>query len=171
MKKTIWFLLVMILLGMNILPAQQYRPVDNASSIKVTIRNFGMAIDGKLSGLNGEIRFNPADLKNSSFTVTIDANTINTGIDVRDSMLKTHEYLDAGNAGSISFLSKQITQPGKTGPYMMKGTLTIKGISKDIYFPFTAVIKNDGMLFTGNMRINRLDFKIATGSTVAKKVS
>jgi polyisoprenoid-binding protein YceI len=116
--------------------------------------------------LEGEIHFNPADLKTSYFSVSIDANTINTGIDVRDSALLTDEYLAARSFPRISFVSRQISQPNKTGPFIVKGTLTLKGINKEVSFPFTAVPKNDGMLFTGEFRINRLDFKIAPGSTV-----
>lgn len=159
-------LLILFVLAVHILSAQTYYPVDKASSVKVTIKNFGMGIDGKLSGLEGEIHFNPADLKTSSFSVSIDANTINTDIDVRDSDLRTDEYLAAKRFPRISFLSKLISQPNKTGPFIVKGTLTIKGISKEISFPFTAVPKDDGMVFTGEMRINRLDFQIAPKSTV-----
>ena len=61
MKKQVIFLLLMIM-GGKMLPAQLYSPVDKASSIKVTIKNVGMAIDGTLTGLEGEIKFNPADL-------------------------------------------------------------------------------------------------------------
>lgn len=144
--------------------AQVYRPVDKGSSVKLTIKNDGMATDGTLTGLEGNIKFNPADLKNSSFSITIDGNTINTGIDIRDNAVKGEEYLDAKKFPAISFVSKQITQINKTAPFTVKGTLTIKGISKEISFPFTAVQKEDGMLFTGEMRINRLDFRIGVGS-------
>ena len=148
------------------LPAQLYSPVDKASSIKVTIKNVGMAIDGTLTGLEGEIKFNPADLKNAFFSVSVDANTINTDIDIRDSALRGEAYLNAKNFPKISFLSKQITRVNKAGPYTVKGTLTIKGISKETSLNFTAVPKNDGILFTGEMRVNRHDFRIGVGSLV-----
>jgi polyisoprenoid-binding protein YceI len=166
MKKLYILLMMIVIAGTTILSAQNYYPVDNASYIKVTIKNFGMGIDGRLTGLEGEIHFNPADLKSSSFSVSVDANTINTEIAVRDSALRGEEYLNAKLFPRISFLSKLITQPNKAGPFMVKGTLTIKGISKEITFPFTAVPKNDGMLFSGEMKINRHDFKIALSSTV-----
>jgi len=164
-KKNFLFLIVFIL-GANGIAAQTYSPVDKASTVKVIIKNLGMGIDGKLSGLEGEIHFNPADLKIASFSVSIDANTISTGIDVRDSALLTDEYLAARSFPRISFVSRQIGQPNKAGPFIVKGVLTLKGISKEISFPFTAVPQNDGMLFTGEFRINRLDFKIAPASTV-----
>jgi polyisoprenoid-binding protein YceI len=150
----------------NILYAQVYTPVDNRSSIKVTIKNAGMEVEGKLSGLEGNIHFNPADLKNASFSMSVDASTIHTGIDVRDEALQTHEYLDAKKFPKISFVSKQFIQTKDPNIYSVKGTLTIKGISNEITFPFTAVPKNEGMLFTGEFKVNRLNYKIGVGSVV-----
>ncbi len=146
------------------LTAQLYRPVDKESSVKIIIKNDGMATDGTLTGLEGNIQFNSADLKNASFAITLYANTINTGIDVRDNAIKGEEYLDTKKFPAISFVSRQVTQINKAAPFTVKGTLTIKGISKEISFPFTAVQKEDGILFTGEMRINRLDFKIGVSS-------
>lgn len=167
MKRVISFFLALFFLSfVNMLYGQNYRVLDNASSIKVSIKNAGMDIDGKLTGLEGEIHFNPADLKGSSFSVSIDANTINTGIDVRDENLRGDEYLDTKKFPRISFISKQVTALSKPNAYSMKGTITIKGISKEIVFPFTAVPKNDGLLFAGECKVNRIDFKIGVGSLV-----
>ncbi|MES2330600.1 MAG: YceI family protein [Bacteroidota bacterium] len=165
-KANIVFLSFFILVCSNILYGQHYQLVENASSVKISVRNAGMEIEGKLTGLDGEIFFNQADLKSSSFSVSVDANTINTGIDVRDKNLRGDEYLDTKKFPRISFVSKQIIAGNKPNTYSVKGTITIKGISKDIMFPFTAVAKNDGLLFTGEFKVYRLDFKIGVGSLV-----
>ncbi len=146
--------------------AQTLHPVDALSSVKITIKNFGMAIDGIVSGLEGDILFTAADIKNSRFAVTLDVRTINTDIAIRDSALQTAEYLDTKRFPRISFISKQIVSAGKPDAFLAKGLLTIKGISKEISFPFTVLPKDDGLFFIGEMKINRLDFKIAVGSTV-----
>lgn len=148
----------------GLIMAQSYQPVDKSSSVKVVVKNSGMDVDGRLTGLDGSIHFNPADLKGSSFSVSVDANTINTGIDIRDENIRGEEYLDTKKNPRITFVSKQITQNG--AKYFVKGTLTIKGISKDVTIPFTTVAKTDGMLFTGECRLNRMDFKIGVGSVV-----
>ena len=150
----------------SILTAQNYRPVDNASSVKFIIQNFGMATDGKFSGLQGDIKFNPTDLKGSSFTMSIDANTINTDIDVRDSALRTTAYLDTKMFPRINFNSKQITTAGKADMFFVKGIITIKEISKEISFPFKLINKDEGILLSGDFKISRRDFKIGIGSLV-----
>jgi polyisoprenoid-binding protein YceI len=167
MKRVISFLLVLFFLpGGHMLYSQGYRLIDNASSVKVSVKNAGMEIEGKLTGLEGDIYFNPVDLKGSSFSVSIDANTINTGIDVRDDNLRGDEYLDTKKFPRLSFVSKQIIALNKPNTYSMKGIITIKGISKEIVFPFTAIPKSDGLIFTGGIKINRIDFRIGVGSLV-----
>jgi polyisoprenoid-binding protein YceI len=109
MKRVPFFAALFFLLCGNMLYGQNYRVVDNASSVKVSIKNAGMEIDGKLTGLEGDIHFNPADLKGSSFSVSIDANTINTGIDVRDENLRGDEYLDTKNfPGSVLYQNRSL---------------------------------------------------------------
>ncbi len=146
--------------------AQQYIPDTEASIVKFVIKNVGMDTEGSFSGLEGNIRFNPADLKNALFEVSVQAGSIKTGIDIRDQNLLSTEYLDAQKYPLISFLSQSITATDKSGRYLMKGSFTIKGISKTISFPFQIIEKNEGLLFTGECRLKRTDFKIAPTSVV-----
>jgi polyisoprenoid-binding protein YceI len=46
----------------------------------------------------------------------------------------------------------------------MFGTITIKGVSKEIRFPFTQKPKNGGYLFEGEFKLNRLDFGVGEKS-------
>jgi polyisoprenoid-binding protein YceI len=146
--------------------AQRYRPVDAASSVKVVIKNLGMATDGKLTGLSGSIVFNTADLKTSKFDVSVDARTINTDIPLRDSVLKGKNYLETDVNPTITLVSKQITQPNPGGPFQCKAVLHMKGIAKEIVLPFSVQAEKEGLRFTGSFTINRRDFKIAPGSDV-----
>src|SRR5258706_2866044 len=133
--------------------AQSYKPVDNKSEIKFTIKNFGINTGGSLSGLKGTINFNPSNLAASSFNVSVDVNTINTGVDMRDDHLKKEEYFNTAKYPTINFVSTGIT--GDQNGYTVTGRLTIKDVTKNISFPFTAASQNDGMLFSGNFSINR----------------
>lgn len=165
-KQTIIFLSIVFSFGGNRVAAQIYYPVNDGSVVRFIIRNVGMETEGKMSGLDGEISFNPADLKNSFFSISIDANTIDTDIPVRDSSLKTKEYLNTRQFPKILFISRQIIPGNKAGMYFVKGALTIKGISKDIHFPFSVTPEKEGIQLTGAFRLNRLDYQIGTGSVV-----
>lgn len=162
--KTIIFLTA--LLFSYTVSAQNYQPVDKGSSIKFIIKNAGMDVDGKFTGLEGSIRFNPLDLKGSSFSVSIDASTVNTDIDVRDNNLREAEYLGVKQFPRISIVSRQITRNAGNGELLVKATLTLKGISREIIFPFRVTTTEEGILLKGSFRINRNDFKIGAGSIV-----
>ena len=156
--------LVLFIAGILSLNAQQYKPVDDKSEVKFTVKNFGLNTSGTLSSLKGIIQFNPSNLSSASFNVSVDVNTINTGINMRDSHLKGKEYFYTEKYSNISFVSTGI-KPANDG-YIISGQLTIKGISKNISFPFTVVAQNGGVLFTGNFSINRKDFNVGGGSAV-----
>lgn len=143
---------------------QEYKLVDSKSEVSFTIKNFGINTSGTFNGLSGTINFDPSDLSSSSFNVSVEVNTINTGIDMRDNHLKKEDYFNADKCPKINFASSNI----KTGDkdYIITGQLTIKGTTKTISFPFTAIKKDNGTLFTGNFSINRKDFNVGGGSAV-----
>ena len=158
-------LVILIFLpGAFCISAQSLKPVNDASEIKFTIKNFGLNVTGKFSGLSGTMQFNPSNLSASAFNVSVDANTVNTGVDMRDNHLKKEEYFDVSKYPTINFVSTSIT--GDQNGYTLSGRLTIKGITKEISFPFTATHQNDGTVFTGNFSINRKDFNVGGGSAV-----
>ena len=66
-------------------------------------------MNGLLSGLDGKIQFDPLNLNVSSFDVSLDANTINTGNSMRDSHLRNDSYFDVKNYPRIHFISTKVT--------------------------------------------------------------
>jgi polyisoprenoid-binding protein YceI len=145
----------------------QYKPVDNGSSIQFTIKNFGINTGGSFSGLQGNIKFDINHLADASFNISIDANTINTGNDMRDDHLREDTYFDVKNYQRILFVSTKVFPSNKEGVLFIFGKLTIKNQTKDISFPFTATPTGNGYLFKGTFDINRKDFGIGGTSTIS----
>src|SRR5689334_7577370 len=81
------------------------KPVDTDGSVTFTTKNFGVNTKGEFKGLKGTIRWDSANLANSSFNVSVDVNTINTGIDMRDNDLKKETYFNAEKYPTINFVS------------------------------------------------------------------
>ncbi len=150
---------------LSLLPAAQtYHVTDEGSSVKFTIKNFGVGVDGSFRGLKGQIVFTPDHPGASNVQVSVDASTINTGIGSRDRHLKKEDYFDVTQFPELSFVSSTIS--GKAGAFEVQGKLTIKGTSKQISFPFTATAINGGYRFSGQFKINRRDFKVGGSSWV-----
>jgi len=148
------------------LQAQTLVPVDAASSVKFTIKNFGLKVDGSMKGLQGKIIFNPASLATASFNVSVDAATINTNNGSRDNHLKKEEYFDVAKHPGVQFISTRIVATNNPAIFKMEGNITIKGVTKLVNFPFTVVEKPGGHSFSGEFTINRRDFKVGGNSLV-----
>ena len=151
--------------------AQSLSPVDSASSIIFKIKNLGFNTTGSFSGLAGTITYLPDNPDGCSFDVHIDAKTVNTGVEMRDDHLRSEDYFDVKNYPQIRFVSVKVTGTKKNGTLFVSGKLTMKGITKDITFPFTAQPVQDGYLFNGEFKINRRDFKVGGGSTVSDNLT
>ena len=146
----------------------QYKPVDQGSSIKFKVKNFGFNSSGIFSGLSGTIDFDPERPEESKFDVSIDANSVNTDNESRDNHLREETYFDVKNYPKIRFVSSKIT--GKGGNFSVTGNLTIKKKTKEISFPFTITQEKDGYLFKGDFEINRKEFGIGGTSTISDNV-
>ena len=168
--KRIYWLAAAIVLSVGSF-AQALVPVDEGTPVRFKIKNLGFNVTGNFSGLEGTIHFDPAKPTASSFDVSIDANTVNTGIDLRDSHLRKEDYFDVKNHPRIRFVSAKVTNSTRSGTYFLYGNLNIKGTTKEVSFPFTATPNENGYLFEGEFKINRRDFKVGGGSTIGDNLT
>ena len=136
------------------------KPVDNDGAVTFVIKNFGLNTNGSFKGLKGAINWDPSNPSASLFDVTIDASTINTGIDMRDKDLQKEAYFDVEKYPTIHFVSTKVSTGNVTG------NLTIKNVTKQISFPFTVKNSVNGYLFEGSFTINREDFGVGGNSMV-----
>jgi len=116
--------------------------------------------------LRGTIKFDPGYPEQAFFNVSVDAGTVNTNIGARDNHLRKETYFNVQKYPRISFVSTKVGNTTKAGILYITGNITIKGISKEISFPFTATEEHDGYLFAGEFKINRIDFKVGGNSLV-----
>jgi polyisoprenoid-binding protein YceI len=141
--------------------AQTLIPSAQESSASFTIRNFGLNVDGVVSGFTGVIIFDTAHLQESIFDVMLESKSIDTGIALRDTHLKKKEFLDADHYPYIHFISKKITNTDQRNRYYLMGNLTLKGTTKEVGFFFTAVASANGVtVFEGDWEINRRDYNV-----------
>jgi polyisoprenoid-binding protein YceI len=134
------------------------KPVDADDAVTFTIKNFGINTNGSFKGLKVSIQWDAANPSNSSFNVSVDANTINTGIDMRDNDLRRENYFNVEKYPTINFVSTAVSATNVTG------NLTIKGITKQINIPYTVKPSGNGYLFEGNFSLNRRDFNVGGSS-------
>jgi polyisoprenoid-binding protein YceI len=167
MKKIVLLLMMVCLAAIS---KAQYKPVEQGSSLKFTIKNLGFGVDGAFSGFEGNINFDPQNVTSSSFDVTINASTVNTDNNLRDEHLRGENYFDVKDYPKIKLVSTKIGALNKNGTYQLNSELTMKGKTKPVSFLFSATPTADGYVFKGSFKINRKDFGIGGTSTIADEL-
>lgn len=154
MKYTWISLLLCAILGVG------YAQSDKPIPVQFNIRNFGVTVVGTLGELKGEIKFDPQHPEQAYFNVTVDVNSIDTGIDLRDKHLKKEEYFDIKNYQVIWFISSKISRGDAPNTWRVTGKLLIKNITKEISFPFYASQEEGADFLNGEFVINRRNFGV-----------
>lgn len=157
MKKLILFFLCILFIKSY---AQNELKVKSAS-INFAIKNAGINVNGKFTGFEAQINFNPADISSAKIEAKIDVNSINTGINARDKHLKKEEYFDVEKYSKIAFTLIEIIE-GKDNIFNATGELVIKNTKKKVTLPFSYINKT----FKGNFTINRKDFGVGGNSWI-----
>lgn len=80
---------------------------------------------------DGTLNWNAEDPSKSSVNVTINADSIDSGVNVFDGHLKGENFFDTARYPEIKFASTGIEQTGPTTG-TMTGDLTIKGVTKPV---------------------------------------
>jgi polyisoprenoid-binding protein YceI len=157
MKKLLTLLLCISWFVSN---SQSYTPADAGSKVKFVIKNFGINTGGSFEGLSGSINFDPNNPTTASFNVSVETKTVDTDIEARDNHLRRAEYFDAEKYPKLTFTSTRVTKTNSAEHLYMFGNITIKGVTKEIKFPFKATAKDGGYLFEGSFKLNRRDFGV-----------
>ena len=135
--------------------------------------NFGVThmtineIDGTFSTVEAKMTAAKDDLSDAQITLSADVSSINTGNEQRNNHLKSADFFNAAQFGTLTFKSTSFTKTAdKT--YALTGDLTMHGVTKPVTlkvtFNGTTVGMNKktvaGFKITGV--IKRMDFGIGT---------
>ncbi len=161
MKKVI-IILVFFLSGINFSFSQTQWKVTKAS-VDFKIKNAGLTVDGSFEGLNAIIKFDAINYSKGGIEASVDVNTINTGIDMRNAHLKKEEYFNAASFPKIIIKSTSFIKDKNDG-FNGLFKLTIKGTTKDVVIPFTYVESGNGAVFKASFKLNRRDYNVGGNS-------
>jgi polyisoprenoid-binding protein YceI len=157
MMKKIYITVILILLVTS--SFAQVKTTVTQSTISFKIKNLGINTSGSFNGLQANIKFKPQDLTGSIIEASVDAGSINTDNDTRDSHLKGADYFDVAVYPKITL--KSVSFKHKTGGnYTGNFNVTIKDKTKLVEVPFTYTETGNAAVFSGSFKVNRSDFGI-----------
>lgn len=135
------------------------------TEVSFQVRHYVSKVRGRFNDFEGAIQIDQAKPENSSVAFTIKAASIDTADAKRDGHLRSADFFDVEKFPEITFQSSRVTPAGKD-KYNVEGTLTMRGVSKQIQLPvtFLGFMKdaggNDRAGFELTTTLNRKDYGI-----------
>ena len=141
----------------------------NHSAAQFSVRHLGVStVRGAFTKVTGSAKHDPADPSKDSLEANIDANSVDTRVEMRDNDLRSEHFLEVKKYPTITFHSKQTKVPGP-GKLLITGDLTIHGITKEVVLDVdgpSAPIKdpwgNQRIGASATTKIKRQDFEMSS---------
>lgn len=134
-----------------------------------SVRHFFTPVRGEFKTVSGTIALDQANLNASQVSVEIDAASINTNNDRRDTHLKTDDFFAVEKNPKITFVSKSIAVKDNKGT--MTGDLTMRGVTKPVTLDVEVLgigKQGPGTIagFNATGKVNRKDYGILWNKTL-----
>jgi polyisoprenoid-binding protein YceI len=144
--------------------ATVWSTVAASSSIEFIGTLAGGDFTGRFQRFVAGIAFDPADLAGSRFRVEIDTGSASTADADRDVALAGNDFFAASRWPRATYEASQFAATGP-GQYQARGTLTIRGIARDVpvTFAFNPAADGRSAILSGRASVRRLDFGIGQG--------
>jgi polyisoprenoid-binding protein YceI len=101
------------------------------SNVEFVARHLLSKVRGRFSGFSGTLTIADQPTE-SSAEVTIDAGSITTGTDDRDTHLRSADFLDVERYPTLSFRSTAVRAGDEPGRYLVDGDLTIRDVTRPV---------------------------------------
>jgi polyisoprenoid-binding protein YceI len=113
-----------------------------------------------------QVQVTGSDLFTAALDVSVDVASIDTNNEQRDQHLRAGDFFDVENHPKLTFQAASLKPGAGEGAYVLTGTLTIKGVSKEVTFDveFGGLGRdpwgNEKAGFSFSGAINRTDFHL-----------
>jgi polyisoprenoid-binding protein YceI len=138
------------------------------SSIAYKISHLGITnFYGRFNKCEGSFTFDPANPSSATFSVTIDADSIDSNNSQRDGHLKSPDFFNTKQFPTITFKSKSVEKSGDA--FTITGDMTLLGVTKPVTAKFTWGGEATGEKFghragcEASFTFNRSDFGMKYG--------
>jgi polyisoprenoid-binding protein YceI len=132
------------------------------SSVGFVCKHVLSKVRGMFPMPSGTVTLDEATPANSRVNATIDASSITTGVEERDTHLKSADFFNVAEYPTITFVSTSVTKSSATS-YSATGNLNMHGVTKPVTLAFTpsAPFEHAGGIRRGieaTTSVNRKDF-------------
>jgi polyisoprenoid-binding protein YceI len=166
-KGASFFLIALVFAASAAAQTGSWKIDPNHSSAQFSVRHLGVStVRGAFTKVNGSASYDASNPSKNSLEATIEADSIDTRVQMRDKDLRSPNFLDVQKYPTITFHSKQAKTAGD-GKMQITGDLTIHGVTKEVVLDVdgpSAPIKdpwgNQRIGASASTKINRKDFGV-----------
>jgi polyisoprenoid-binding protein YceI len=121
------------------------------------------SVRGKFGAVDGSLRLDLENPTASSGSFTVQAASLNTGVEQRDGHLRSGDFFDVETYPEITFVSTGVAARGGSD-YAVTGDMTVRGITRPVTFEveylgsFKSMAGADRAGFHATTKINREEF-------------
>ncbi len=186
MNRTIAALLTVASLNAGALAAPQTFDFKDPKGVNNVIFKLDApleAINGSASGITGTVTFDPQDPASTKGKIVITASSLHVSNPVMKEHLHGDQWLNVSQQPEITFEAKQLKNAKTSGDNTsadVSGTLTIKGVAKEVTVPIRLTylkdklsqrvpnLKGDLLVIRSNFTVKRSEFGINPGAPQEK---
>ncbi len=170
-KPLLAFAIVSLLATTATAQVQTWNIDPNHTAAQFSVRHLGIStVRGAFTKVTGTVQYDPANPVKTVIDASIDANSIDTRVEMRDNDLRSEHFFNVAKFPALTFKSKKVEAAG-TGKLKVTGDLTIKGVTKeavlDVDVPGASIKDpwgNQRMGTSASTKINRQDFGVSADS-------
>jgi len=164
-KRLLFSAVIAGLLAVSMAQAAEWAIDPYHSTVGFSVKHMMVStVHGSFTKYTAKVDYDDAKPASLSVEATIDAASVNTGIDKRDNHLRSADFFDVEKFPNLTFKSTKVEPLGE-GKFNVTGDLMIHGVTKSVVLKgdgFTPVVKGmQGKLITAahaETTIKRSDF-------------
>ena len=170
MNRRFLYIFGLLLLAAPLAQAQSstWIPDKAHSGVDFSILHMSLSrVRGHFGNIGGTIVFDESDITKSTVNVTIDVNSVDTGVAGRDGDLKGPNFFDVAQFPTATFVSTTVVKNGNG--LTVSGNLTLHGVTKPVVLqvegptgPVPGMDKKSHSGFSATTTISRTAFGIAS---------
>jgi polyisoprenoid-binding protein YceI len=144
--------------------AVRFRIQPETSEVTFSATSRIMNATGSFHRVAGEVAVDPKDPATAKITLSIEADSIDTGIGMRDNHLRSEDFFDVRQFPWITFQSVRVEAAGRRATVV--GQLTIHGVTREVAVPVDVNLTDVALVASGEFVINRRDYGITYQSVL-----
>ena len=166
--RRLWLAALVLATLTGIAPAKaeplRFRIQPEASEITFRATSRLMNAEGHFGRFSGDVVADPDGPAGARINLTIDAASLDTGIEMRDKHLRSSDFFDVDRFPTVVFQSLRVEAAGRRATVV--GRLTMHGVTREISVPIDVQITNTALVASGEFIVNRGEYGINYNSFV-----